>query len=268
MTDTQETAVPAGEEPIVEAQEVEAVETTEDSNAGQVEIQPDAAEPEGKAEKETAEAKSKSQIRREARKAKMEELEAAKADTEARLERITKAGEGDKEPTEDEYPDYAEYAAAKAVWRAEQKRLEREASNLKSDSEDISAKKAAEIDAEFFDQVGDARTRYQDYDAVAFANFPVSDAMVGIIKESDRGADVLYHLGSNPELSRELAHLPPLAAARRIGQIEAALTTQPAPIRQTKAPEPITPVTPKATAQKDPSKMTIAEYRKWRSAGG
>jgi hypothetical protein len=54
-------------------------------------------------------------------------------------------------------------------------------------------------------------------------SLPMTQGMVEAIAESDDGPALAYHLGKNPEIAEKLATLPPVAAAREIGKIEARL---------------------------------------------
>jgi hypothetical protein len=92
--------------------------------------------------------------------------------------------------------------------------------------------------------------------------------MAEAIIESEKGAEVLYHLGSHPDEAKRIAMLSPLAAARELGRIEARLS-MPAPRTTTKAPPPVKPVgASDAGVRKDPATMSQAEYEAWRAGGG
>jgi hypothetical protein len=54
-------------------------------------------------------------------------------------------------------------------------------------------------------------------------SLPMTQGMVEAIAESEDGPALAYHLGKNPEIAEKLASLPPVAAAREIGKIEARL---------------------------------------------
>ncbi len=206
---------------------------------------------------------SESKKRRERRKAHIAELKRQKDDAEAKLERITKAGQGE-EPREEDYDDPLEYAAAKAVHMSHVKDAERERSVVQAEVQDLDARAQTEINQTFAAAVDDARARYQNYDAVALnVNLPVTEAMAGVIQAVDNGPDVLYHLGSNPAEAARISTLTPQEQAFELGRMSAALTA-PQPKTVTEAPPPIKPVTGRSPAQRDPSKMSMDEYKKWR----
>ena len=92
----------------------------------------------------------------------------------------------------------------------------------------------------------------------------VSDAMAVAIQDADNGADVAYFLGNNRSVARKIYAMPPVQAVMRIGQISARLAEKPKP-KPTAAPTPPAQVQGGGvTPQKDPSKMSMDEYVKWR----
>lgn len=246
---------------------------------GQIEGQ--AAEPNAEAEGE--EKKSRSAERRERDKAYRESLkqerEAAMAkatEAEGRKAKLLGAGSLDAEPSENDFPDPIELSAARAIWKADKRRVERfvqeaetEAAEARKQASAIDQKERQALRVSFEAQVEDAKSRYADYDAVARApDVPVSDAMADLIITSDVGPDVLYHLGQNKAIAAQIAKLSPVEAARAIGRIEASLQA-PKPRMETNAPAPINPVKGAVGASvKDPAKMSYAEFKAYRDAGG
>jgi hypothetical protein len=100
-----------------------------------------------------------------------------------------------------------------------------------------------------------------------------------IIKSSDVGPDIAYHLGSNLADARRIAGLHPLLQAKEIGKIEAMLAAQtaetpkaetpaaqpkPKPKLVSSAPAPIKAVGGTETAAPDPEKMSDAQWLQWR----
>ena len=220
-------------------------------------------------EKRKKDREYKARLREEASDAKRE-LEAVRS----RQERITKAGEASSPPVESEFEDYSEYVAAKAVWRYAQETHSREADAVGSEVEEAQRKldqigqtEKRLIQESFAAQVADARTRYADFDAVVTApDVPISQEVVDIVSQSDVGADVAYRLASNKALAAEISAMTAIEAARAIGRLEASVTAPRSRTTST-APDPISPVKGKATASKDPAKMSMAEYKSWRAKG-
>jgi hypothetical protein len=106
------------------------------------------------------------------------------------------------------------------------------------------AKQQAAITEAYYDREEDIRTKYDDFDQVAYnPNLPVTEYMAQAIQASDIGPDVIYWLGSNPKEAGRIAQLPPILQAKEIGKLEANLASNP-PVKKTStAPAPIVPVT-------------------------
>tara|TARA_R110000868_G_C10765148_1_gene754254 strand:- start:184 stop:942 length:759 start_codon:yes stop_codon:yes gene_type:complete len=106
------------------------------------------------------------------------------------------------------------------------------------------AKQQAAITEAYYDREEDIRTKYDDFDQVAYnPNLSVTDVMAHTIQASDIGPDVIYWLGSNPKEANRIAQLPPILQAKEIGKLEATLTSNPPVKRTSTAPAPIAPVT-------------------------
>lgn len=75
---------------------------------------------------------------------------------------------------------------------------------------------------------------------------------------------VIYSLGKNPEEALRILALPPLQQGRELERM-ANKAGQPAPKAVSKAPAPITPVDGSTTVEKDPSKMSMDDWAKWRA---
>lgn len=249
----------------------------------------DAVKTEGQTEGQAAEGeepkeeKSESAKRREREKAYRARLRAEAAEAKAEAQRetarrqaILDAGKKEAPPKEEDFLDPMEFAAAKAIWGAENRYREREANGAgeaaraaEERAKQIEARESAAIAESWAAQVAEAESRYADFKTVALSQeVPVTKEMGLLIATSDVGADVLYHLGQNRALAAQIAGMSQVEAARAIGRIEASLSL-PKPRTETKAPDPISPLKGGAGATaKDPAKMTYAEFRAYREAGG
>ena len=264
MTEDSVAAIEAAPETVV----TEAPEGTE----GQVETPPAEGQPEEKSES------AKRREREKAYRARLQtEAAEAKAEAEqakARRQAILDAAKQEAPPKEADFPDPIEYAAAKAIWGAEQRLTEREVKNAgeavkaaEGRAEDISKREREVLVNAWMNTREEAKTRYADFETVALRGWEPSPVMTDLILTSDVGADVAYHLGQNHALAAQIAAMNPVEAARAIGRIEAGIV-QPKPRTETKAPDPISPVRGSAGAARDPSKMSVTEYAAWRAAGG
>lgn len=239
--------------------------------------------PETPAPEESEEEKTKSQIRRERRKAQADHVkeEAARAEeratqAETRLARIKNAAQGIQEPQEAEFADPIEYAAAKGAWhssrmaaRMQQGEVEAELSEHRGAVAAIEEERKRMRMAEVSEDLPEARTRYADFDkALETARNAdvVAPFLVDMVLEADQPLDLIYSLGSNPELARRISQMNPVAAARELGRLEATLSA-PKPKLQSTAPAPISPVKGGGTAMKDPEHMTHEEYVAARRSG-
>ena len=106
-----------------------------------------------------------------------------------------------------------------------------------------------------------------DYQSVVYdPAAPISQTMAEIIAESDLGPQLAYHLAKNREVAQSIYRLPPVAAARELGRIEAKLSQpKPEPPRVTSAPPPppkVEAVEPEV--ERDPDKMNMRDWLKWR----
>lgn len=81
----------------------------------------------------------------------------------------------------------------------------------------------------------------------------------------DDAHQVIYHLGKNPEEADRILSLPPLQQGRELERLAAKAAQAPAPKPVSKAPAPVKPLDSTAAAERDPSKMSTAEWMEWRS---
>lgn len=266
MEETQGSALEAGAEAIVDTPKVE-------EPGSQVESQV----PEGEEPKEKTERQLKREKEKAYRAQLKEELSAAKAEVEqarARRQAILDAAKQEAPPKEADFPDPIEYAAAKAIWGAEQRLTEREAKSAgdaakaaEDRAEEIGKKERAILEESWAVAREEAKTRYADFEAVALRGWEPSPAMTDLILTSDVGADVAYHLGQNRALAAQIAAMNPVEAARAIGRIEASIVA-PKPKLETKAPDPISPVRGSAAVARDPEKMAYKDFKQYRENGG
>lgn len=88
--------------------------------------------------------------------------------------------------------------------------------------------------------------QYEDFEAVVGdEDLPITEAMVTEVMETDDPAALLYYLGKHPDEAAKLAEVSERGLARAIGRIEARLEApqkETPKAKQSKAPEPITPI--------------------------
>jgi hypothetical protein len=110
----------------------------------------------------------------------------------------------------------------------------------------------------------------EDYDeVVSNPRLHISPDMAEVIQESDDGPALAFYLGKNPDVADKIAQLPPKAAARELGKIEARLAYErekAKPEKVSKAPPPPPKVEGSdAVVDKDPDQMSTDEWVKWRN---
>jgi len=94
-----------------------------------------------------------------------------------------------------------------------------------------------------------ARDKYTDFQEVVYRDdLPISELMAEVIRESEVGPEVAYHLGKHPEEAARIYALSPLQQAKEIGRLEAALSSNPVPVKKaSSAPDPIKPLNSRGT---------------------
>lgn len=167
-------------------------------------------------------------------------------------------------PTPDKYSTYEDYLEALAKHTVTEERQKQ-----KQESEQEKQKQTRQEKLQGYNErAKEARKSLPDFDDVVDQDLPVSQVMIETITESEIGPHIAYHLGKNPDEAERIANLPPLAAARAIGKIEAMLEsklTPTEPAQQSNAPKPVTPVKgTKSVVEKDPADMTDKEFAEWR----
>jgi hypothetical protein len=92
----------------------------------------------------------------------------------------------------------------------------------------------------------------------------VSQAMASFVAESDRGAEVAFHLAQNPNEATRIARLSPLHQGIELARLEGKLSVAPQIRKVSTAPSPPPTVTGNsASASRDPHEMSQAEYNEW-----
>jgi hypothetical protein len=174
-----------------------------------------------------------------------------------------------KEATAPKVGDFETYEAwveAAADYRAEKRFNE-----LKQQDEQRTAQERERTAAEtrraaYEKQVANIEERYPDYHDVT-AEMPVTRSMAEFLLEHEKGTDIAYYLGKNPDEAMRIINLPPVRQGFELAKLEAKIVTPSSQVRTTTtAPEPINPVRPRERAPTtSPSKMSMEEYATWRN---
>lgn len=224
------------------------------------------AEPEGKP--------TKSKLKRERFKARLAELERSALDAMSRAEVAERRLAELKDelgpvPKIEDFPNEHEFVAALSAYRADERMVMRQRKSQETATTEAKRDAGTSRQTLFRERALALADRFPDIEARIFTDAnPVSQAMAEVLQDSERGPEVAYHLATHLEEARRIFAMPPLAAARELGRIEATLTA-PKPRTQTQAPPPVKIVSGGTSrVAKNPAQMNDAEYRKWRDAGG
>lgn len=184
----------------------------------------------------------------------------------------------DPRPTRDQFDDPDEYDNALTSWgeregerkiaarvaaeRAEETRLAEE--KAQQEAREAQAVEVAKVKEGWDTKVEDAKTRYDDFEAVVTKKHEdggplVTDAMTAGIMMLDNGPDVAYHLGLNLEESRRIAALnTPARQLLEIGRLGERLAN---PARRARPPAPIQPIDNTGnTADASDAEPSMEEY--------
>lgn len=163
-------------------------------------------------------------------------------------------------PDEHDFDDPAAFQVAVATYAAD-------AAANKTRQEDARNAAVDAVDTRnmiFLERVEAAKDRMPDFEEVFHDRLPVTEAMADVIAESEKGPELAYYLGKNQTELREIANMPPIQAARALGQLEGRLTRSGAKKRST-APKPVKKVTGKSdVAEPALEDLSMEQYRERR----
>lgn len=135
------------------------------------------------------------------------------------------------------------------------------------------ARKQVEIErlnARCDDIVADGSKKFKDFgqavkaiqeEAPLFDQRGAPTALLEAVMDSEKPAELLHYLGSNPDIAAELADLSPIRQAKRIGQIERDMKEAKKP---SAAPKPLEPVKQAASAVKELAQLDYNDFVKRR----
>lgn len=174
-------------------------------------------------------------------------------------------------PRLENFPTLEAYQEALTDWNITQREARREAQAAQKAAEEAEQK----IQADWQSKQKAARKAHPDYDevieATAAPEGPGVMAARQAMLEDEAGAEILYHLATNPKEMKRIASLPPIAAVREIGRLSAALSPTTPPVngrRITAAPKPPPPASRPAQAASDSihDPAVQADYRRYEQA--
>lgn len=236
-----------------------------DTGAGE-----DAAKPESDdASAKDASGKPNGTQRNKEKLARAEDRARAAEDRAAALQAKLAEAERRAIPKLEDFPDWDAHQAATQSEVIDRTLTKREAESAAQEAKEARQALLAEAVEAHKAREAEARQRVPDYDAklAAYKGPMPSEFVQELMFQSDKSELFLLHIADRPELVRDLNRLPPVEAARRIGQIEARLS-YPTPKTATNAPAPMGTLKGAASATVDPAKMSFAEFKAYREKGG
>jgi hypothetical protein len=176
-------------------------------------------------------------------------------------------------PKEEDFEDYNEYVVALTDFQVTQKMAEYDKEAHRRALDTAHQEKRANLAT----KLEKGSEKYSDFDEIVQDPLvPITEAIIDILADTDYPAEIAYHLATNLSEATKISRMPPLAAAKAIGKIEAKIEADEqatpaeekpvaAPKKTTNAPAPIKPVKAgTSVVSKDPAKMSNEEYRAWR----
>lgn len=174
----------------------------------------------------------------------------------------------DAKPAVADFQDYDSYIEAVAEWKADQKIREVLRSNDERSEQSKRASEAREVASTWATRQEATRQAIPDYDeVVGSSSVIISPSVSDVLLTSESGPQVAYHLAKNPAIVDRLNAMTPIAAAREIGRLEAALE-KPSKKPAVPVPEPATVSRSSRTQTSDPAQMTQEQYRAMRAKQG
>lgn len=167
---------------------------------------------------------------------------APKADDGASIEAAVRNEIGEPPKEEDFKGDFFAYERALTAYETEKRIVTREVKGRANQAASQTSARVQDLIEDFNERSAEAAAKIPDFAEVVGkatdATHPVSDTVKALILESEKGPLLQYHFAKNASDLRRINALPPMAAAREIGRLEARLSLA-KPSTATKAPPPV-----------------------------
>lgn len=181
--------------------------------------------------------------RAERNRARWQEYKQAKDYSMARLSHLENEVarlRGAKAPDFTQIMDPQEELAERTAWKVRQAQAEERETQLTQERHRAALEQQDKLAQAWTEAVDEARTRIPDFDAVVTDKVPIHARAAPYIVESEKGAEIAYWLGKNPQAAEDLYRKfesAPAQALIELGRIEGRMTT-PDPKRMSTAPRP------------------------------
>lgn len=258
---------------IMSDENAEVVETTPEDTATSTEAEPKEVDPKIEAEQSTEEPKEepkkKPRRNRRTENQRIAQLTAQLRERERELEAIKQPPEKPADaPKRENYDDYEEYIEARAEYRAEQaatKRLEAaDKAREEREREAQAIQQHQTFESAREDTLERGSEKYEDFEAVTQQeDLHITPVMGDALLSSERGEDIWYHLGKNPDVAEKIANMEPVQQILEMGRLEERLS---AGKTASNAPPPTKPVSSRGPANNTLSdKMSTADWMRKRN---
>lgn len=115
------------------------------------------------------------------------------------------------------------------------------------------------VTQKFNDKAADYTAKTPDYVEAVSALPLMPAATQAAIMELDNGPQVAYYLGKHLDIADQVASLPPMQAAMKLGEIRANLANKKPTNKPSAAPEPVQTLTSGSSQSKDIGEMSMDE---------
>lgn len=173
----------------------------------------------------------------------------------------------DKPPKREDFADYEEWLEAKAV-HAAARIAEKKLSEAEQRSREQFDRAHAEQQQAAYHEARETLMErgsevYEDFDDVVLdESLAITQVMADGLLLSEKGHELWYHLGKNPEVAEKIAGMPPAKQLMAIGKLEASLSGK----QTSSAPKPTTTVQPRgATNNALSDNLSLKEWMKRRN---
>lgn len=176
-----------------------------------------------------------------------------------------KADEADPKPDRAKFDNPDVYDDALIEWSSRRAATAAKVELQREQTEQQQQEGFRQLQQSWTEKVEKAREDMPDFDDVALSDdLQVSQPMAIAIQSEENGADILYHLGQNPDEAKRIAALPPARQFVEIGKLAASIVKK---AEVSKAPPPPRHIGSNArAAQKTPDEESMEEYAARRNA--
>lgn len=210
----------------------------------------------------------KAQAQQEAEFWRQQALKGAGGESKTEQKLAEPKPDSEGKPKPDDFENHSDYVEALTDWKTDQKFKEQAQKQEKSKAESEQQKIARDYQdraKSFAEKTPDFKEVLAEVDEIR-----ISPVVHDIILSSPNGPELAYELAKNPEEFEHVCKLPPIAAAREMGKVEARIASKSSEKKQeqkiTKAPKPLEPVGggQSPSVKKSPEEMSYAEYERYR----